>query len=171
MDAVNKLYEFVNLAEKNRKYPSNTAHGRRAALKLFDTALNADERDSLELIEQRMDEIYLSLISKHKDTFSIQSLNTYKGRFIKLVQEYKRYGTDPDAITKWDAKQRTYTVHEDKDTSKDTSFHSLSFTVHKGVHKLQIALESGEICSLEAPPAITTTDAERIKKMIDALTK
>ncbi|MDO8530058.1 MAG: hypothetical protein Q7S10_01445 [bacterium] len=171
MDEFNKLYEFVNLAEKNRKYPANTAHGKRAALKLFDTVVTMDERDSLELIEERMGEIYLNLISKHKDSFSIKSLNTYKGRLLKVIQDYKRYGKKPEAIAQWEAKHRKYTVRNIKDEPKDTSLHNLSFTLHKGVHKFQIALESGQVCDIEVPPEITAKDATRIKNIIEGLVK
>lgn len=171
MDEFNKLYEFVDLAKKNRKYPANTAHGRRAALKLFDTVVTPDERQSLKLLEERMNEIYLNLISKHKSSFSMKSLNTYKGRFLKVIQDYKRYGKEPDAIVHWEAKHRKYTVRDIKDDTKDTSLHNLSFPTHKGVHNFQIALDSGAVCNIETPPKITTEDAQRIKNIIEALTK
>ncbi len=169
MDEFNKLYEFVDLAKKNRKYPANTAHGKRAALKLFDTVVTPDERESLKLLEERMDEIYLSLIGKHKNSFSMKSLNTYKGRFLKVIQDYKRYGKEPDAIVHWEAKHRKYTVRDIKDDAKDTSLHNLSFPTHKGVHKLDISLQSGETCSIQAPSAISKKDAQKIKDVLDAL--
>lgn len=160
----------MDLAEKNRKYPANTAHGRRAALKLFDTVLNADERESLDLIQERIGEIYLSLISKHKDSFSIQSLNTYKGRFLKVIQDYRRYGVKPESITTWDAKPRQY-IQRQKDDPKDVSFHSLSLPIHRAVHKLDIALENGETASIETPADITSRDIARLKHILDALGK
>ena len=70
MEILNELHQFVDMAEKNRKYPPNTAQGRRAALNLFETVLTQDEKESLDLIQERMQEIYLSLISKYKDSFS-----------------------------------------------------------------------------------------------------
>ncbi len=170
MDEFNKLYEFVDLAQKNRKYPANTAHGKRAALKLFDTVVHMDERHSLKLTEERIDEIYLSLIGKYKDTFSMKSLNTYKGRFLKVIQDYKRYGAEPGAIVHWDAKHRKYTVKNVKDTEKDTSLHNLSFPINKGVHKLQIALERNQTATIEVPIRITEQDATTIQKIIASLT-
>lgn len=165
-----KLYEFVDLAEKNRKYPANTAHGRRAALKLFETVLHPDERQSLDLIKERVEEIYLSLISRHKDSFSIQSLNTYKGRFLKVLEDYQKYGTTPDAIISWQVKPRKYTIqNEIVDEIKDISLPHSSLPVHRGVHKLDIALESGQICSIQTPTAISKKDAIKIKSIFDAL--
>ncbi len=170
MDEYQKLYEFITLAEKNRKYPANTAHGRRAALKLFETVLNPDERESLDLIEQRANEIYLTLISRHKDNFSIQSLNTYKGRFFKIIQDYKRYGANPDDIMRWEVKQRSYTLKDTKiDENKDVSADAPSLPIHKGVHKLQIALENGQECLIQIPVKISNQDTTTIKKIIDSL--
>jgi len=169
-EELQKLYEFIDLAEKNRKYPANTAHGRRAALNLFDTVLTQDEKESLTLIQERMKEIYLSLISKHKDVFSMASLNTYKGRFLKVIEDYKRYGVNPDNMVHWEAKPRGYTVKSIKDGPKDTHIHNLSFPIHKGVHKLQVALEGGGMCTLEIPTHLTVKDAAKLKRLIDSLT-
>src|SRR6266849_6430819 len=108
MDKLKALSEFISLAEKNRKYPANTAHGRRAALKLFETVLHPDELESIDLVEERMKEIYLSLISRRKDNFSIKSLNTYKGRLLKVITDYKRYGTDTQAFANWELKPRKH---------------------------------------------------------------
>src|SRR5438309_906563 len=123
MNTFKELYEFINLAEKNRKYPANTAHGKRAALKLFETTLHPDELESLELIEERMKEIYLSLISKHKDAFSIQSLNTYKGRLLKTIHDYKKYGHDHKAFAQWEVKIRK---QKNKDSKKDIPISNIS---------------------------------------------
>lgn len=169
MDIFSKLYDFIDLAQKNRKYPPNTAHGKRAAAKIFDTVVTVDERQSLKLIEERMEEIYLSLISKYKDSFSIKSLHTYKGRFLKVIQDYRRYGKEPDAMVHWEAKHRKYTIRNMKDSAKDIPIHNLSFPTHKGVHKLEISLESGEICSIQAPSTISKKDAQKIKGVLDAL--
>src|SRR3989344_2553821 len=170
MSEFNKLYEFINLAQKNRKYPTNTAHGRRAALKLFETVLHPDELEDLDLIGERMKEIYLSLISKHKDAFSIKSLNTYKGRLLKVIYDYKRYGGDHEAIARWEVKLRK---HKDKNVlikgNKDITISNISFPIHRHVHKIQISLESGENCSIELPKKITQEDISIITKIIGSL--
>ncbi len=172
MEEFNKLYDFIALAEKNRKYPANTAHGKRAALKLFETALHPDELQSLDLILERMEEIYLTLITQHKDKFSIKSLNTYKGRFINLIQDYKKYGANPEDIIHWEVKPRKHTAQETiEDTNKDIPLSPISSPIHRGVHKLEIVLESGGICSLQAPLAISKKDAQKIKDVLDALAK
>lgn len=172
MNDYKSLYEFINLAQKNRKYPANTAHGKRAALKLFETALHQDELESLDLIEERMKEIYLSLIAKHKDTFSIKSLLTYKGRLLKLIQDYKKYGTDPQAFGRWEAKVRGYKNKDAiKDIKKDSKVSGLSLPIHRHVHKIQISLENNATCAIELPSSITKEDALIITKIINSLTE
>jgi len=165
MNVIDSLYEFITLAEKNRKYPANTAHGRRTAVKLFETVLHPDELESLELVKERMKEIYLSLISRHKDTFSMQSLHTYKGRFLNVIGDYQRYGTDPKAFARWEAKPRTY-HKKDKDRLKDNNISSSSFVTHRHVHKIQVSLENGSACTLELPIKLTKKDAAIITKII-----
>ncbi|MBX4200581.1 hypothetical protein KW786_00445 [Candidatus Parcubacteria bacterium] len=167
MSDYKSLYEFISLAEKNRKYPSNTAHGKRAALKLFETVLHPDELESLDLIEERMKEIYLSLISKHRETFSIKSLNTYKGRLLKLIQDYKKYGADPDALNRWEIKLRKYKNKDrDEDSKEDTPVSNISSPIHKAVHKIQISLEDGSDCIIEVPSRLTKEDISIITKII-----
>ncbi len=170
MDEFNTLYDFVTLAEKNRKYPANTAHGKRAALKLFETALHPDELQSLDLILERMEEIYLTLITQHKDKFSIKSLNTYKGRFINLIQDYKKYGANPEDIIHWEVKPRKHTTQETiEDIKKDISPSLVSSPIHRGVHKLQVALENGGVCTIEVPVKIHQKDMVTIRKILEAL--
>lgn len=170
MNEFNALYEFIALAEKNRKYPANTAHGRRAALKLFETVLHPDELESLDLVKERMKEIYLSLISTHKNTFSIKSLSTYRGRFLKVIGDYKKYGTNPETIAAWEIKPRRY---KNKDTSlyneKDMHLSNVSLPIHKHVHKIQISLQDGSSCTIEVPARLTKEDVAIITKIIASL--
>ena len=170
MNEFNSLYEFINLAQKNRKYPANTAHGRRAALKLFETVLHLDELESLDLIEERMKEIYLSLISKHREAFSIKSLNTYKARFLKLIKDYKKYGTNPQAIAGWEIKVREYKSKDIiSDNKKDTNLSRSSSPLHRPVYKIQISLSDGANCIIEVPAKLTQEDISIITKIIGSL--
>ena len=176
MNDIQNLYEFISLAEKNRKYPANTAHGKRAALKLFETVLHPDELESLALVESRIKEIFLSLISTYREKFNIQSLNTYKGRFLKLIQDYKRYGADPSALAKWEVKLRHYKNKDDQedtveDSDKDIKPSSISYPIHSSVYKIQIVLKNGSPFTIELPPGITKEDASIITKIIDSFTE
>ncbi len=172
MNEFKALYEFIDLAQKNRKYPINTAQGRKASLKLFETVLHADELESLSLIEDRMKEIFLSLISSHKDRFSIQSLNTYKGRFLKVIQDYKKYGIDAQSIAKWEIKTRRNKIKDGKiDSKKDENLSISSLAPNRPVHKIQISLDDNKVCSLELPAKISKQDASIIIKIISSLSE
>ncbi|OGZ69518.1 MAG: hypothetical protein A3D44_03850 [Candidatus Staskawiczbacteria bacterium RIFCSPHIGHO2_02_FULL_42_22] len=169
MNEFNALYEFINLAQKNRKYPANTAHGRRAALKLFETVLHPDELEDLRLIEEKMKEIYLDLISKHRDTFSIASLNTYKGRFLKVISDYKKYG-NPQSFAHWETKIRRYkNKNTEKDSKKDIYLSDVSLPIHSPVNKIKISFDSERNCVIELPPKLTKEDASIIIKIIESL--
>lgn len=52
------LYEFVDRAVKSRKYPENTGYGLRAALKLFEGAVNEEESASLDKFKENLEQIY-----------------------------------------------------------------------------------------------------------------
>lgn len=168
MNEFKMLYEFIGLAQKNRKYPNNTAQGKRAALKLFETVLHPDELESLDLIEERMKEIYLSLISRHKDSFSIKSLNTYKGRFLKVIQDYKKYGANPETIASWEVKTRK-SKDTMQDSKKDMPISNVSLPTHRPVHKIKITLGDGQDCAIELPAKLTKEDASIIAKIIGSL--
>jgi len=170
MDEYNKLYEFIELAQKNRKYPTNTAHGRRAALKLFESVLHLDELGSLDLIEERIEEIYLSLISAYKNKFSIKSLSTYKGRFLKLIKDYKKYGKNPSLMDKWEVKQRKYNKKIDS-KEKDIDQSNISSSINRHVYKVTISLDNNREIVIQLPNKLTKEDTSIITKIILSLSE
>jgi len=90
MDNFHSLYDFIDLAKSNRKYPDNTANNLKSALKIFEKELNAYELKSISMIEDSIEEIFKSVViaNKHK---SILSLNTYKARLLKVINDFKKY--------------------------------------------------------------------------------
>lgn len=97
------LYEFIDRAVKNRKYPPNTALGLKAALKLFEPVLNEDELGSIEKFKENLEQIYHAVSSKNKE-ITASSLATYKSRIVKVVREYEQYGADPTKMNGWSLK-------------------------------------------------------------------
>jgi hypothetical protein len=100
MDKFNNLYTFIDFAKSNRKYPANTANNLKSALKIFEKVLTEEELDSMSLLEDRIEEIFLNVVSSNKEK-SIGSLNTYKARLLKVINDYKRYGQNPSKIQGW----------------------------------------------------------------------
>ncbi|MEK7096319.1 MAG: hypothetical protein AAB896_03460 [Patescibacteria group bacterium] len=101
---IQNLYEFIDGAVRSRKYPVNTGHSLRAALKIFELELNEEERASAEKFQENIEQIYLNVFNKNKNRFSAISLATYKSRIIKLLNDYDQYGRDPNKMVNWTPK-------------------------------------------------------------------
>ena len=172
MNTFTDLNSFIDLAEKNRKYPENTAHGLRAALKVFSKELKPDEFNSIALIEERFDQIFLDVLETNKDKYSIDSLNTYKMRFMKVLNDYKRYGADPSNIQNWVVKNRKpiQPSIQQKDTSSQTPSPLINYPV-ESQHKIELALRPSAKAMLLVPADLTQKEAETLKSIIDSLAK
>lgn len=185
MNTFSDLTAFVDLAEKNRKYPKNTAQGHRAALKVFGKELKQDEFNSLKIIEERLDEIFLEVLNSNKDKFSIDSINTYKMRFLKVISDYKRYGLNPSQMQNWQVKPRRVILSKPElkdvpDVFQDASDIKPSGVTHNSVsnvdnyvtgnvHRIELALRPNQKAILHIPSDITKTEAETLKSIIDSL--
>lgn len=185
MNTFNDLYEFIELAKNNRKYPTSMANNLRSALKIFEKELNQHELDSIKVLERNLDEIFNNVISKNKDK-TITSLNTYKIRFLKTLNDYKRYGTDPSKIQTWEAKHRPSITRQTEQSTvllksldkQDKNKINLSKNIPHPVetvenspanhHKIELALKSGKI-TLLIPNNISTEEIKTIKAILDTL--
>ena len=67
MHKYSALYDFIDFAKGNRKYPENTANGLKSALKIFEKELNVDELNSIDLVEDNIEEIFINVVGKNKD--------------------------------------------------------------------------------------------------------
>ena len=100
---IEDLYEFIDRAVRNRKYPSSTAQGLKAALRIFETELNDEERGSIDKIKENVDQIYHSVSLKNKNVAQ-SSLATYKVRLAKVIRDFEQYGVDPTKMNNWTVK-------------------------------------------------------------------
>lgn len=116
MTKFQELYDFVDRAKRNRKYPETTAHSLRAALKLYDAALNEEEKDSLDKVKGDFEQITRSVFNKNAEKFTASSLTTYKSRVQKVFADYEKYG-DPTKMNNWTPK----VIHRIKKTERRTS--------------------------------------------------
>jgi hypothetical protein len=98
---VKELYEFIDRAEKSRKYPPATAQSLKAALRLFEAELNEDERNSVDLFKKNLEQIYHLVTVKNGKTMSSNSLVTYKSRVNKVLNHFEKYGVDPTKMVNW----------------------------------------------------------------------
>jgi hypothetical protein len=172
------LYDFIDLAKNNRKYPSNTANGLKSSLKIFEKELNIDELNSINLIEDNMDEIFINIVSKNKDK-NIGSLNTYKARLLKIIHDYQRYGIDPAKMQNWNTKSHTNIIHKPHkkdipDKTQDKLEIALSDTTNSpvdNIHKIELFLRPNKKSLILIPRDITEKEVKTIKTILDSLTQ
>lgn len=96
------LYEFIDIAEKNRKYLPNTATNYRTPLRLVESELTDEEKNSIDLVKTHLNEIFALLYSKNSDKLSASSFEVYKRRVRSLISDYEKYGDDPAKMAAWD---------------------------------------------------------------------
>ena len=179
MENFNDLYHFIDIAKANKKYPDNTANNLKSALKIFEKELNADESKSIRMVESSIEEIFRDVAIANKDK-SILSLNTYKARLLKVINDYKKYGADPAKIQKWiprlrqgfdrQAKKSTpLLIKKDKTDKENINLSNSIYSPVESAHKIEIILESGAKATLFIPRGLKKTDAEVIKSVINSL--
>jgi len=173
MNKFNDLYDFIDFARSNRKYPENTANGLKSALKIFEKELNIDELNSVGLIEDNIDEIFVNTVTNNKDK-GIGSLNTYKARFLKVIHDYQRYGIDPSKIQGWSTKlHKTISAKPIKkdipDKSQDKVQTALSDRTNTPVHKIELSLRDDVKSIITIPKDISAKELKMIKTILDSL--
>lgn len=165
------LYDFIDFAKANRKYPDNTANNLKSALKIFEKELNAEELKSIDMVEDSIEEIFRSVVIANKGK-SIISLNTYKARLIKVIKDYKKYGAEPSKIQNWIAKTRKSTpvlIKKDKiDKSKITLSNSINNPVNN-CHKIELSLRENTKAIISVPKDINSKEIKKIKSVLDSL--
>lgn len=155
-----ELYQFLEFAKNNRKYPESTANNLKSALKIFENVLTEEESDSVELVQNRIEEIFISVVNKNKDK-NIASLNTYKALVSRVLDDYKKYGENPAKLQNWHIDSRLSTprlITKDKpDKLKDNQISALSTPTHPPVENnanndnIEITIQSNSRIKIMLP--------------------
>lgn len=172
---IKDLYDFIDTAHRNRKYPLNTAQGLRAAVKLFDAELNDEERKSVDTVKNSLEQIYQSIFTKNKMTAS--SLTTYKSRFLKVINDYEKYGTDPTKMTNWNPKiivraKRTAekpTEKQNDNQERDDSDNGYNDVIPTNMHKIELALRVDAKFVLIIPRDLKLTEVNTLNAILTSL--
>ncbi len=170
-----ELIEFVDNAVRNRKYSSGAAEGLRAALRLFESELNTEEKGSITKFEENIDAIYANVVSKNKSRLSIESLNTYKARVQRVLTHYRSYGVDPTKMSQWNPQRRVMSQvkRESKSTTeakaKQGSDNEIMLPPVDNSHKIELSLRPDAKCVLIVPRDLRTAEANIIKGLVDSL--
>lgn len=185
MNKFSDLYDFIDLAFANRKYTQSVANNLKSTLKIFGKELNEQELGSMSMIEDNIEEIFRSVATANKDK-SMGSLNTYKTRLLRVINDYKRYGANPAKIQSWQTRQKQSTGVFNQQDKKDKH---LSLPKHSPVeycaclpagrenshnancHKIDLALANGSHATLIIPTNISQKEISTLKSLLDSLAK
>lgn len=164
MDNFKTLYGFLEFSKNNKKYTNPVANNIKSALKIFENELTEEEADSIDLAQQNIEEIFLGVVGHNKQK-SIASLNAYKARVIRVIQDYQKYGKNPSKIQAWEPRERKSTPLLNVKDKKDKD---LSLPINTPVDKIELSLKNG-VAQISIPTDISQSDAKKIKNVIDAL--
>lgn len=171
------LNEFIETATRNRKYPASTAQGLRAAVKLFGNELNDDELNSLDKVKSNLDQIYQSVFLKNKNNFTASSLQTYHSRFLKVINDYEKYGTDPTKMANWNPKiivREPKKKQADQNTTANQSNQSPNETsgtepIPENMHRLELALRPDVKFVIIVPQDLKSAEAATLNAIMTSL--
>ncbi len=117
-DNFQNLYDFIDSAVRSRKYANSYAYALKVALKLFEEELNEDEKGSISVFKERMEQIYKSVFVKNSKRFSASSLATYKSRVLRVLRDYETYGLDPTKMSGWSSSTKARAQKKKEDVQK-----------------------------------------------------
>lgn len=177
--AINDLKEFINTAQRNRNYSTNTAIAKRTALRLFETELNDQEKESLETFKANLNKISNEVFNRNKDKMSVGSLQVYKSRIAGLITDYEKYGSDPSKFASWVAKSKSIsskkitqvgkaTNNKNKEPIEPTSVPNIEITNTK-TSRFELPLRTDVKAIIIVPSDITKEEVSKIKKYVDFL--
>lgn len=171
---INTLKEFITSADKSRKYPHNTALGLSAALKLFEAEMNEDEKKSLSLLVNNLDQIYASVFQKNKTKMSAGSLQTYKSRVSKVIADYENYGKNATKMASWNptvvVRKSKQLVRQSRDENVVANNDFMSEIVPKqNVNRHELNLGDGRTATISTPGDLTLEEVKKISAYINYL--
>ncbi|KKP80539.1 MAG: hypothetical protein UR81_C0024G0009 [Candidatus Levybacteria bacterium GW2011_GWB1_35_5] len=168
---IKNLMDFIDAAEKSRKYPGNTASARRSAVRLFEHELNEQEKASLDTLKKNLDQIYTNVFNKNKSNMTVASLETYKNRFIALVKEYEKYGINPTMMANWNRPIRKISTKDDKTKNNVPENMEVRESEYKEIEmsRFELPLRPGIKAIILVPSNITRDEVNKVRKYIDFL--
>jgi hypothetical protein len=175
-DSPTILKEFIDSARRSRKYPDNTAAAFKVALRLFESELNEEEKASVEKLKENLDRIYAAVFDKNKTKYSSGSLDAYRKRVSKLINDYLTYGVDPSKMNSWSPPVRRVTArrsskHQAEQSSAQyasTPLGDVTPTATPGTAQLDWPFDNkGRKAVLILPVDLSASEADTIKGLID----
>lgn len=173
-DTPSTIKDFIDAAERGRKYARNTAMAYKAAFKLFEAELNGEEKQSVEAFKANLDRIYQEVYNKNKTKYSVGSLDTYRKRISKLLGDYEKYGQDPNKMAGWTPATRKPSVRSGK-KQKEDSYDNGSDRDSDGIagvaaDRFEIALSDGRKALIVIPDGkLSEKDKSKVRGAVNLL--
>lgn len=170
---IKTLHDFIDTAERNRKYPAGTASGRRAALRLFESELNDEERESLDTFKLHIDQIYNNVFTKNPSKMTAESLLTYRNRLNALISDYEKYGTNPIKMANWNRPVRKLNPKTKEAPKREEKQVKLAQEqeVYKDIDmsRFELPLRPGVKAIILVPSDISKSEVEKLRGYINFL--
>lgn len=173
----NKLFDFIDVAQKNRKYAPNTSTTFRTPLRLIEVELSDEEKGSLDLLKGRLDAIIHNIYSKNTTSLSAASLEVYKRRILNVISDYEKYGKDPAKMASWNRVIVLRKSKKDKETEEGSNQKSTSLNERategssqlKPMTRFELQLSPEDKAIILTPSHLTKNYMKKIKGYIDFL--
>ncbi len=173
--AIAELIDFVNAAERMGTYPTNTAGGIKAAIRMASSVLTEQEAESLDTFRSHLDAIFQRVFNKNKSKISAVSLKVYQRRIGSALSDYEQYGRDPQAMANW--KRRTRVAAPRKISQGDILLPESGKlesgelgSISVGMNRHELTLRPGVKAILLIPADLSMNETKKIKALLDACT-
>lgn len=168
---ISELREFVDIVESERKYAPNTATGYRVALGVFEKELNEKESEDLQEFKGHLDPIYQNVYRNNKTKFKATTLEEYKKRIKKVIQDFETYANDPSKMAAWNPARQQPSLNSKKTAQEKSEDLGV-------INKTQLPeipeRESGSLTRFELPlrpnmKAIILTPSDLTSREVDKI--
>lgn len=167
------LNDFIDKAQRSRKYQPNVASNFKSPLKLLKSELTSEEENSLQLFKKNLDQIFNSIFTKGNKNISAISVEVYKRRIKSLISDYEQYGIDASKMASWDRKiivrkSSEKRIDEIKKSSQQLPIYSSEQELSQDFLTVDVSLSNGK-AKLIVPKEVSEQDAKKLKAQIDIL--
>lgn len=178
-DTFKDLFDFIDRASKNRKYLPNTATSFRTPLRIVEVELTDEEKASVGLLKERLDQIFHTIFSKNSN-LSAASLEVYKRRIRNLISDYEKYGKDSSKMANWNREVIFKKISKAKNTGKQLYIEDDNEQNSEGLVevisdmgndmiKFELPFDDGTTALIFTPRNLTKSKLHRIKGYITYL--
>jgi hypothetical protein len=174
---LDSLYTFIDAAEKNRKYLPSTAQDLRNALKKIELEINEEEKASIDKLLENLNQIFHVYYQKNPASMTASSIETYKSRIRKVINEYKKYGMNSTGMNSWNPKpvqkRKPLKIESQAESQNKLSVKDDSLTdsniPSQNVTRFELPLRENAKAIILLPGDITKSEVDKVAAYITFL--